>query len=172
MALTRKEKTDLIESTHAGLSQASSLVLAHYKGLTVAEISDLRGKVRAAGATFKVTQNRLTKRALEGTPFSAIADLFVGPTAIAYSSDPVAAAKALADFAKTNEKLVLVGGAFGDRKLDAKAVQELAKMPSLDELRGKIVGLLKAPAQRIAVVLAAPAGQVARVINAHATKGQ
>jgi large subunit ribosomal protein L10 len=121
----------------------------------------------AVGARFRVTKNRLTRLALEGTPYQGLRDLFVGPTAIAYSDDPVAAAKASADFAKDNDRLVILGGAMGDKALDVDGVKALASLPSLDELRGKIVGLVNAPATRVAGVLAAPAGQLARVFAAH-----
>lgn len=168
--MERAEKKEYVESMHAALKASSTLVVAHYKGLTVAEISALRAKARAAGVSMRVTPNRLTKLALKGTQFEGISDRFKGPTALAYSNDPVAAAKAFADYAKDNEKLVLIGGAFGDRALDVKGVEALAKMPSLNELRAKIIGMLQTPATRIATLLQAPGSQVARVINAHATK--
>jgi large subunit ribosomal protein L10 len=152
------------------VSAASVVLVAHYKGLTVAEITDLRGKMRQSGAGFKVTKNKLTQLALKSTPFEQLSKMFVGPTAIAYSSDPVAVAKVLAEFAKANEKLVLLGGAFGERLLDAKDVMALSKMPSLDELRAKIVALIQTPARRIATIVQAPAGQIARVIGAHSRK--
>jgi large subunit ribosomal protein L10 len=125
-----------------------------------------------AGATVKVAKNRLAKLALDGTDATGIKDLFVGPTMLAYADDPMAAPKVAAAFAKGNEKFVVLGGALGKTVLDANAVKALAELPSLDELRGKIVGLLQAPATRIAGVLAAPGGQIARVINAYATKDQ
>lgn len=169
--MDRAEKKAFIEEMHNTFKGASTVVVAHYKGLSVAEMSNLRSKVRAAGATVKVTKNRLTKLALDGTSFTAIGEMLVGPTALAFSNDPVAAAKAFVEFAKDNEKLVVLGGAFGEKKLGLNEVQALAKMPSLDELRAKIVGMLQTPATRLACLLQAPAGQVARVINAHATKG-
>jgi large subunit ribosomal protein L10 len=171
MARTRAFKQQWIEETGAQMKDANILLVAHYKGLTVAEITDLRVKIRAAGAGFKVTKNLLAKRAAVGTPYEKVSHLFKGPTAVAYSSDPVAAAKALSEFAKKNEKLVLVGGAFGDTVLDKGAIQQLASLPSLDELRAKIIAMLQTPATRIAGVLQAPAGQLARVFNAYATKG-
>jgi large subunit ribosomal protein L10 len=153
---------------HAEFGESTVCIVTHYQGLTVAQMEALRGKVREVGARFRVTKNRLTRLALEGTEFEGLSDLFTGPTAIATSADPVAAAKACAEFAKTNDKLVILGGAMQGRVLDAEGVQALAKMPSLDELRGKLVGLLTTPAQRVASVTQAPAGQLARVLNAYA----
>ncbi|GAK32777.1 50S ribosomal protein L10 [alpha proteobacterium Q-1] len=151
-------------------SAAPVVVVTHYKGLSVAEMSDLRVQMRAVGADFKVTKNRLTKIALQGTSSESIADLFTGPTAIGYSDDPVAAPKVLARFAKKNDKLVILGGVLDGQALDADRVKALAELPSLDELRGTLVGLLQAPASRIARVLQAPGGQVARVLAAYAEK--
>ncbi len=168
--MDRQEKKVFIETLSRNVAASSIVLVAHYKGLTVAEITDLRVKVRKAGAGFKVTKNKLTQLALKDTLFNNISGMFVGPTAIAYSSDPVAVAKILAEFAKANEKLVLLGGAFGETLLDSNAVTALSKLPSLDELRGKIIGLLQAPAQKIASILQAPGGQVARVIGAHSRK--
>ncbi len=153
------------------LEPASSVVLMHYKGLSVAEITDLRKKARAAGAGFKVSKNRLAKIAVNGTKFAHLEKLLTGPTAISYSKDAVAAAKVMAGFAKTNEKLVIIGGALDDQALDANGVKSLAEMPSLDELRAKLIAMIQTPATRIAAILQAPGGQVARVIGAHASKG-
>lgn len=168
--MNRTEKQALIEETNAKLKKAQIALVVHNKGLTVAEMTQLRIKLREAGAEFKVSKNRLTKIAAKDTPFEKIADLFKGPAAVATSADPVSVAKGIVDFAKANEKLVIVGGAYGDQKLDVKGIEALAKLPSLNELRGKIIGLLQAPAQRIASVLQAPAGQVARVIAAKSKK--
>ena len=170
MAKTKAQKQEWIETTNGQVKDAGILLVAHYKGLTVAEITDLRVKVRAAGASFKVTKNLLAKRAVVGTNYEKVAHLFKGPTAVAYANDPVSAAKALHEFAKKNEKLVLVGGAFGETVLDKAAIQTLASLPSLNELRAKIIAIIQTPATRIAGVLQAPAGQLARVLNAHATK--
>ncbi|MDE8347188.1 MAG: 50S ribosomal protein L10, partial [Acidocella sp.] len=137
-------------------------------GMTVAEVTDLRRKMRAAGASFKVAKNRLALLALDGTRFDGLAPLMKGPTAISWSTDPVAVAKAAVDFAKTNDKFVLVGGALGTQLLDVDGVKALAELPSLDSLRAKLLGLLSAPATRIAGVLQAPAGQLARVFAAYA----
>lgn len=169
--MDRAEKEDLVASLNETFNEAEVVVVTHYSGLTVAEMGELRSKMREAGARFKVTKNRLTRRALSGTKFEGISDLFSGPTAIAYSDDPVAAAKAAVGFAKENEKLVLLGGSLGEESLDVAAIKSLATLPSLDELRGKIVGLLNSPATKVAGVLQAPAGQVARVIGAHAASG-
>ena len=169
--MERPEKEKVIASMHRALKDSTLVVVAHYTGMTVGEMVDLRGKIREAGASFKVTKNRLALRALEGTKFKNLAGLFKGPTAVAYSKDPVAAAKVVVNFAKTNEKLVVLGGALGEEKLAADGVKALASLPSLDQLRGKLVGLLKAPATKIAGVVQAPAGQLARVIQAHAQKG-
>lgn len=166
--MNRAQKEELVTSLHKTFEDATLVVVAHYTGLTVAEMGELRGRMREVGASFKVTKNRLTRRALDGTKYKSLEGLFTGPTAIAYSADPVAAAKATIDFAKTNEKLVVVGGALGDKQLDLAGVTALASLPSLDELRAKIVGILNAPATRIAVVLQAPAGQIARVLGARA----
>ena len=170
MPLTRLQKKNLIEANNAKFSNAGIALVVHNKGLTVAEFSDLRRKMRESGAELKVAKNRLVKIAVKGTPLESISDLLKGPSVVATSSDPVSVAKGLVDFAKSNEKLVIIGGAFGAQKLDVKAVENLAKLPSLNELRAKIVGILQTPATRIAGVLQAPAGQIARVVSAHASK--
>lgn len=156
----------MVASLHQTFEDASIVVVTHYSGLTVAEMGELRDQMREAGAVFKVTKNRLTRRALEGTKYQPLNEMFTGPTAIAYSEDPVAAAKAAVNFSKTNDKLIVLGGALGDEQLDVNAVKSLASLPSLDELRAKIVAMISTPATRIAVVLQAPAGQVARVLGA------
>ena len=168
----RKEKSELVAALHEKFAEAGVIVVTHNNGLTVAEITALRRKVRAAGAGFKVTKNRLTRLALAGTKFEGIGNLFTGPTAVAYSKDPVAAAKAIADFAKTNDKLVILGGALGDNVLSVEGVQALATLPSLDELRAKLLGMVQTPATRIAGVLQAPGGQIARVLAAKAKKDE
>lgn len=168
--MDRTQKAAFVATMNAEFKTASSVVVAHYKGLTVKEISDLRRKVRASGATFKVTKNRLTQRALQGTAFENLSDLFKGPTAVAYANDEVAAAKAIVEFAKGNEKLQVLGGSLDGKKLSVSEVKALATMPSLDELRAKIIGLLNAPATKLVRVLQAPAGQVARVVGAYSKK--
>ena len=168
--MDRAEKAEVVEELNGVFAKAGSLVVAHYSGMTVAQMNDLRGRMRAAGASFKVAKNRLAVRALQGTAVEGISHLFKGPTGIAYSNDPVAASKVAVAYAKDNDKLVILGGSVGATALDAEGVKALATLPSLDELRGKIVGLLQAPATKIAGVLAAPAGQIARVIGAYSTK--
>ncbi|HEX9702256.1 MAG TPA: 50S ribosomal protein L10 [Rhodospirillales bacterium] len=169
--MNRTQKEEMVASLHKTFDDATLVVVTRYTGLTVAEMSRLRGQMRKAGASFKVTKNRLTRRALEGTRYKTLDSLFTGPTAIAYSDDPVAAARATIDFAKTNEKLVVLGGALGDKQLDLAGVSALASLPSLKELRGMLVGMLQTPATRIAGVLQAPAGQIARVLSARAKSG-
>ena len=168
--MNRGQKQAWVEELHGGLKGAEVMLISHYSGLTVAEISDLRGKVKAAGAKFKVTKNKLAVRALGETPFSGLVDMFKGPTAIVYSKDPVSAAKALMGFAKDNEKLVVLGGLFGEHTMDAKGVKALSEMPSLDELRAKILMLLQEPARRIVTIMKEPANRTARVIKANADK--
>ena len=169
-AVNRSEKAEAIVELNQIFKDASLMVVTRQSGLSVQEVTDLRRKVRAAGASYKVTKNRLTLRALEGTAFTALGPMFTGPTAIAYSKDPVAAAKVIAAFAKDNEKLSIVGGALGENTLDVAGVQALASLPSLDALRGTIIGLLQAPATKVAGVLQAPAGQLARVFGAYGAK--
>jgi len=168
--VNRSEKAEAIAELNQTFKDATLVVITRQSGLTVQEVTDLRRKVRAAGASYKVAKNRLMLRALEGTSFKALGSMFTGPTAIAYSKDPVAAAKVISAFAKDNEKLTIVGGALGENTLDVAGVQALATLPSLDALRGKIIGLIQAPATKIAGVLAAPAGQVARVFGAYGAK--
>jgi large subunit ribosomal protein L10 len=143
------------------------MVITHQTGLTVAEVSILRNQMRDAGAKFRVTKNRLAKIAIKGSKFEQLADQFSGPTAIAVSEDPVAAAKVVSEFAKTNDKLVILGGALGEKMLDAAGVAALAKLPSLDDLRSKLIGVLQAPAGKLASVVQAPAAQLARVLSAY-----
>ena len=170
--MDRNDKEGWVASLKHVFEEASLVVVTHYSGLTVAQMTDLRGQMRKAGANFKVTKNRLTRLALEGTNFQDLSDMFTGPTAIAYSVDPVSAAKVAVNFAKDHEKLVVLGGAFNGQLLDVAGVSTLAKLPSLDELRGQLVGILNAPATRISSVLQAPAGQLARVIGAYAARDE
>lgn len=148
------------------------VVVTRNDGLTVAEVTVLRQRMRAAGATFKITKNRLAILALDGTRFDGIAPLLKGPIALAWAIDPVAVAKVAVEFAKTNEKLVVLGGALGAQMLNADGIRGLAALPSLDTLRAQLVGLISTPATRIAGVLQAPAAQLARVFGAYATKDQ
>ncbi|MCX5581698.1 50S ribosomal protein L10 [Kaistia terrae] len=170
--MERAEKRELVSTMNEVFQETNVVVVAHYAGLTVAELTALRGKARVAGVSVKVAKNRLVKLALQGTESAHIADLFTGPTLVAYSSDPVAAPKVVADFAKTNDKLVILGGAMGKTNLDPNGVKALATLPSLDELRGKLVGLIQAPATKIATVVSAPAAQLARVFGAYAKKDE
>lgn len=169
--MERARKENIVNQLHADIGSAEMVVVARHEGLTVAEATELRRAMRAAGTSFRVTKNRLALRALGGTPYEGLKGLFKGPTAVACSNDPVAAAKAAVDYAKKNEKLIVLGGQMGTRELDAAGVEQLAKLPSLDELRGKIVGLLQAPATKLAVVLQTPAGQLARVFAAYGRTG-
>jgi large subunit ribosomal protein L10 len=155
---------------HQIFERTSSVVVTRYSGMTVAELSELRRRMREAGASFRVAKNRITWRALKDTRYEKLTPLFKGPTAIAYADDAVSAAKAALAYAKLNTKLVLVGGGIGDVVLDAKGVAALATLPSLDELRGKLVGLLKTPATQLAAITMAPAAKLARVLGAYAAK--
>jgi len=168
----RSQKKKLVDSLHDVLSKTELVVITQQSGMTVAEVTTLRRQMREAGASFKVTKNRLARRALEGTKFAKLAPLFKGPTAVAYSTDPVAAAKVAVSYANANEKLTIVGGAMGDTLLDSNGVKALATLPSLNELRSKLIGLLQTPATRVAQVLQAPASQLARVVGAYAKKAE
>jgi len=166
----RSKKEELVASLRQSLSDTACVVVTHQTGLTVAEVTSLRRQMRAAGASFKVTKNRLARLALAGTPFERLSPMFTGPTAIAYSRDPVAAAKVAVEFANRNDKLQIIGGGLGERQLDVEGVKALASLPSLDQLRAKLIGVLQAPASRIAAVLQAPGSQLARVLDAYAKK--
>ena len=155
---------------HDVIAKTGVVVVAHYAGLTVAQMTRLRSDMRSAGGQVKVAKNRLVKLALEGTDAKGIADLLKGPTCLAYSADPIAAPKVAVKFAKANEKFVILGGAMGTTVLDAKGVNSLADLPSLDELRGKLIGLLQAPASKIARTLNEPGAQLARVFAAYGNK--
>jgi len=170
--LDRLQKEELVNALNGVFDSANLVVVTRPLGLTVAESTELRSRMREAGALFKVTKNRLTRLALRGTRFEPLSDLFVGPTAIAYSEDPIVAAKVAVRFADDNEKLEIIGGGLFDQILDVGEVKNLAKLPSLDELRGKIVGVLNAPATKVAGVLQAPGGQLARVLQARASQDE
>jgi len=167
----RAQKQHLTQTLHRDLSDTVCVVITHQTGLSVSEVTQLRRQMRSAGASYRVTKNRLVKRAIEGTPFAALAPLFTGPTAIAFSRDPVAAAKAAVEYANRNTKLTIVGGGLSGQMLDQAGVRALATLPSLDELRSKIIGLLNAPATKLAALLQTPGGQLARVLAAHAEEG-
>jgi large subunit ribosomal protein L10 len=171
-SLDRTQKQQMVAALHDVFSSTHLVVVTRPSGLTVAESTDLRRRMRGAGASFKVTKNRLTRLALKDTSFAPLAELFVGPTAIAFSDDPVAAAKVAVEFAEKNVKLDVLGGALDGVVLDVAAVTSLARLPSLDELRSRLIAMIQTPATRIAGVVQAPAGQLARVLNAYATKDQ
>lgn len=170
--MNREQKQELISSLNAMLAGQSFIAVTHNGGLTVAELQNLRKQMRAAGAGFKVAKNRLARLALAGTKFENISDMLKGPTGLAYSTDPVAAAKVCAKFAKDNSKLTILGGNLDGMKMDAAGVDTLSKLPSLLELRAKLAGLVQAPATKIAGILVAPAAQLARVMSARAKQGE
>jgi large subunit ribosomal protein L10 len=168
----RAAKSEQVTALGEVFKTTTVVVVAHYSGLTVAQMQTLRKQMKQAGASVKVAKNRLAKIALEGSDVASIAPLLKGPALIAYSGDPVAAPKAAVDFAKTHERFVILGGAMGKTTLDPNGVKALAALPSLDELRAKIVGLIQAPATKIAQVVTAPATKVARVLQAYASKSE
>lgn len=166
--MDRSQKADLVAELKNVFSETGVVVITRNLGLSVAQSSDLRTKMRDAGAQFKVAKNRLAKIALEGSDYSPLSDLLTGPTALATSSDPVAAAKVAVEFAKTTDRFEIVGGAMGTTLLDVNGVKALAELPSLDQLRGTLVGLIQAPATKIARIAKEPGGQLARVLAAKA----
>lgn len=159
--MNREEKTQLLAELTELFNNSETIVVSHYKGLTVSEVSELRNNIRKAGAGFRVTKNRITRLALKGTKFESLSELFVGPTAIAFANDPISACKACVEFAKTNEKLLVIGGAMGTGVLSVAEINRLATIPSMDELRAKIIGLLQAPG-----------AQLARVTKAYSEKSE
>jgi large subunit ribosomal protein L10 len=168
--MDRSQKADAVAQLNAVLKESGVVVVTRNLGLTVAQSTELRGKMREAGASYKVAKNRLAKLALKDTDYTGLEEFLAGPTALAYSQDPVSAAKAAVEFAKANDKLEIVGGSMGDQVLDEAGVKALASMPSLDELRGKLVGLMNAPATKVAQVVNAPANKLARVFGAQGAK--
>jgi large subunit ribosomal protein L10 len=168
--MDRSQKADLVDELKQVFSETSVVVITRNLGLSVAQSTDLRLKMRDAGAQFKVAKNRLALIALEDTQYKPIGDLLKGPTALATSSDPVAAAKVAVDFAKTNDKLEIVGGAMGNTLLDVNGIKALAALPSLDQLRATIVGLIQAPATKIARTVSEPGAQLARIFAAYGAK--
>ncbi len=168
--MDRTEKAAFIDALNAVFADTSFVLVGQNSGLTVADVSDLRRRMRAAGATYKVAKNRLALRALDGTSFDGIAPLLKGPTALAWSKDPVAVAKTAVEFARTNDKFVILGGALGKQTLSPDGIKALAELPSLETLRAGLVGMIQTPATRIAGVLQAPGGQIARVLAAFAKK--
>jgi large subunit ribosomal protein L10 len=168
--MDRAQKADAVAELKSVFNEVGVVVVTRNLGLTVAQSTDLRTKMREAGASYKVAKNRLAKLASQDTAYAGISDLLTGPTGLASSIDPVAAAKIVVEFAKTNDKLEIVGGSMGAQVLDADGIKALATLPSLDELRAKIVGLVQAPATKVVQIIQAPAGQLARVFGAYAAK--
>ena len=168
--MDRSQKAESFASLNAVFNEAGVVVVTRNLGLSVAQSTNLRNKMRDAGASYKVAKNRLARLALKDTDYAGLEEHLTGPTALAYSVDPVAAAKAVVDFAKTNDKLEIVGGAMGSTVLNAEGVKALASMPSLDELRARIVGLVNAPATKVVQLVNAPASKLARVFGAYAAK--
>ena len=168
--MDRSQKADAVAQLNAVFNEVAVVVVTRNLGMTVAQSTDLRSKMREAGASYKVAKNRLAKLALKDTDYAGLDEYLTGPTALGYSEDPVAAAKAVVEFAKTTDKIEIVGGGMGATKLDEAGVKALASMPSLDELRGKIVGLVNAPATKVVQLVNAPASKLARVFGAYAAK--
>ena len=168
--MDRSQKADSVAQLNAVFNEVGVVVVTRNLGLSVDQSTELRTKMRDAGASYKVAKNRLAKLALKDTDYAGLEDFLTGPTGLAWSTDPVAAAKAAVDFAKSNDKLEIVGGSMGSQVLDEAGVKALASMPSLDELRGKIVGLVNAPATKVAQLVNAPAAKLARVFGAYAAK--
>ena len=168
--MDRAQKAAAVEELHKTFKETETIVVTQYTGLTVGHVTELRVKMRAEGVSYKVSKNRLALRALKGTRFEGIGPMLKGPVGLATSKDPVAASKIAYNFSKDNEKLVIIGGALGDKMLDKASIEMLSKLPSLDALRSKLLGMLQTPAQRLAVLAAAPASQLARVTQAYANK--
>jgi len=168
----RSEKKDFVSKLKDEFSNSSSIIVTEYSGLTVNESESLRKEMRNNGATFKVTKNRLTKLAIADTPFKDLSDLFKGPTAVAYSTDPVAPAKVAVNFEKKFENFKIIGGGYNGEKIDKERINFLAKLPSLDELRGKLIGLISAPAQKIASITSEPGAQIARLLSSKSSNSQ
>jgi large subunit ribosomal protein L10 len=168
--MDRSQKAESVAQLNAVFNEVGVVVITRNLGMTVAQSTALRGKVREAGASYKVAKNRLAKLAIKDTNYAGIGEMLTGPTAIATSVDPVAAAKAVVDFAKTNDRIEIVGGAMGTQVLTPEGIQALASLPSLDELRAKLIGLVQAPATKIAQLTTAPAAKLARVFGAYAAK--
>ena len=170
--MKRSEKKDFVDKLKEDFTNSASVIVAQYSGLTVKESESLRKEMRDNGAKFKVTKNRLTKLAISDTHFNSISELFKGPTAIAYSSDPIAPAKVAVSFEKKFESFKIIGGGYNGELIDREKIDFLAKLPSLDELRGKIIGLISAPAQKIASIAIEPGGQIARLLSSKSSNSQ
>lgn len=171
MGMSRAEKESEVRELNERFANDEIVVLTHYTGLSVAEITELRTALLKEGASFKVTKNTLAKIAVKGTQFEALNDMFTGPTGVATAKDPVAPAKVVHEFSKKHDKLVILGGALGAQVLDAKGIEALAKLPSLDEIRSKLVGLLVAAPTKLAGILQAPARDLVGVTKAYGEKG-
>lgn len=169
--MDKAQKKEAVSDYNQVFANSQSVIVTHYSGLTVSQLTDLRSRLIKAGADFQVTKNKLAKIAVKGTPCESIESLFTGPTGVAYSSDAVAAAKAAFEFSKTNDKFVIVGGSLNGKTLDKSSVEALAKLPSLDELRARLVGMIQTPATRLVTISQAPAAQLARVLGAYSRKG-
>lgn len=165
--MQRADKLDFVKDLNSVLKKTDFLMVAHYQGLTVSEISNLRGQIKTANSKFKVTKNTLTKRALKDTNFEVLEKLFVGPTSLAYSDDPVSTSKVMVDFAKDNQNLKILGGAMGDKELTVNDIEKLASLPSMDSLRAKIIGLLCAPQRNIISALQGTQSNIIRLLNAN-----
>ena len=170
--MDRTEKREFVAELNQALQATTMIVVARNGGLTVAEASDLRRKMRASGSTYRVAKNRLAHLALEGTRFDGISSMLKGPTALAWSTDPVSVAKTAVEFARTNEKFEVIGGSLGARTLTADGIKALAALPSLNVLRAGLLGMISTPATRIAAILQAPGGQLARVFGAYARRDE
>jgi len=168
--MDRSQKAESVAALNAVFNEVGLVVVTRNLGLTVAQSTALRGKMRDAGASYKVSKNRLAKLALKDTQYEGLGEHLTGPVALAWSTDPIAAAKAAVEFAKTNDKLEIVGGAMGSTQLNADGIKALASMPSLDELRAKLIGLVNAPATKVAQLVNAPASKLARVFAAYGDK--
>ena len=170
--MKRSEKVDFVSKLKDDFANSASIIVAEYSGLTVSEVEVLRKEMRENGAKFKVTKNRLTKLAIAETQFKEMSDLFKGPTAVAYSTDPVAPAKVAVTFEKKYDNFNIIGGGYNGEKIDKNKIDFLAKLPSLDELRGKLIGLISAPAQKIASIAIEPGAQIARIMSAKSSNSQ
>ncbi|MEZ5670751.1 MAG: 50S ribosomal protein L10 [Alphaproteobacteria bacterium] len=168
--MDRGRKTAQVDELRGTFANAGAVIVAHYSGLTVADMGNLRHEMRAVGASFKVTKNSLARIALDGTPYAGIQSMFTGPTGIAFAADPVAAAKAVVAYANKNDKFKIIGGGLGAMQMDVDGVKALAKMPPIEELRGRLLGVIVAPATQLVRILPAPATNVVGVLNAGAAK--
>ena len=168
--VNRTEKHEFVESFNSKLSKTNFVLVTHYKGLTVSEISSLREKIKDCNAFFKVTKNSLAKRAVENTEYKSLKQFFVGPTAITYSDDPVSAAKVVYEFSKENENLKIIAGSMGDKELDIEEIKKLASLPSMETIRTQIAGLISSPLSNIASILSEPSSQIVRLLNSKNNK--